>query len=268
MGTGRRISQRQRTDDIHGPPGPTDITSSNETIHNPMMIPPPPSNTQPDNIISRASTTITAEDASECSTDWDDDDSQCTTEPTTLFPSQWEDPSIKHSQVTPTENVTPTNYHPTTNLPQSCTKTWTSNASQALKHLELWHQRMGHPSPCTLRNTTRVVEGLQTFPPGDSLFHCPFCDIAKMTKTSSNKKSTRDSFLPGTAFHMYIGFVRGPKNLKDLLGDTHVAPHSTSQLSHGGYSSYLTIVDAASQFIFCFPLKSKSPPLTSLINSA
>jgi hypothetical protein len=82
-----------------------------------------------------------------------------------------------------------------------------------------------------------------------------------MTKTSGNKQSTRDNFLPATAFHMDIGFVRGPKNLKDLLGDTQVAPQATSQLSHHGYSSYLSIVDAASQFIFCFPLKLKSPPI-------
>jgi hypothetical protein len=120
---------------------------------------------------------------------------------------------------------------------------------------------MGHPSPRTLRNTTRVVDGLPSFPPTDSLFHCPFCDIAKMTKSSSNKQSTRDSFLPGTAFHMDIGFVRGPKNLKEIMGDTHVAPQATSQLSHDGYSAYLLIVDAASRFIFCFPLKSKSPPI-------
>jgi hypothetical protein len=82
-----------------------------------------------------------------------------------------------------------------------------------------------------------------------------------MTKSSGNKQLTRDSFLPGTAFHMDIEFVRGPKNLKEIMGDTHVAPQATSQLSHDGYSAYLSIDNAASRFIFCFPLKSKSPPI-------
>jgi hypothetical protein len=120
---------------------------------------------------------------------------------------------------------------------------------------------MGHPSPRTLWNTTRVVEGLPAFPTGNSHFHCPFCDVAKLTKISGNKQSTRNSFLPGTTFHMDVGFVQGPQNLKELLCDSYVTPQSTTQLSHDGYSSYLTIIDAASRFIFCFPLKSKSPPI-------
>lgn len=141
------------------------------------------------------------------------------------------------------------------------TKTWTSQASQAIKHLELWHQRMGHPAPRTLQRTSQVVDGIPTISNNASHFHCPFCDIAKLTKNSGNTMSTRDAFLPGTAFHMDLGFIRGPKLIKDSNGNRKTTKTQTAQLSHDGYSAYLLIVDAATRYIFCFPLKSKSPPL-------
>lgn len=249
-------------------------------VNNPILIPPIKDTTpntrhvETSPIISQTTAPIMAEDASVCSTDVDDTsthDSQMsdsiflfpTTTPVTItsvnttptpppiLPTEPKPQEPKPTQPTD-DDPSPTKYR---------TTTWTNTAPQAIRHLELWHQRMGHPSPRTLRNTTRVVDGLPHFPYFDSHFHCPFCDIAKMTKSSSNKQTTRDSFLPGTAFHMDIGFVRGPKNLTELLGDTYVTPQKTAQLSHDGYSAYLSIVDAASRYIFCFPLKSKSPPI-------
>jgi hypothetical protein len=224
-------------------------------VNNPILIP----NNEQDHyeyspIISKEASVTSQDD------DDTDQDSQCTAEPTLLFPSQWDEPATITSTAIVPPTVTAPDPTPAKDTPSRTnyrTKSWTANAPQAIRHLELWHQRMGHPSPRTLRNTTCVVDGLPPFPPTDSLFHCPFCDIAKMTKSSSNKQSSRDSFLPGTAFHMDIGFVRGPKNLKEIMGDTHVTPQATSQLSHDGYSAYLSIVDAASRF----PLKSKSPPI-------
>jgi hypothetical protein len=139
------------------------------------------------------------------------------------------------------------------------TTTWTSQASQALKHLELWHQRMGHPAPRTLQRTSRVVQGLPAFSNEFSHFHCPFCDMAKLQKSSGNKESTREVFLPGTAFHMDLGFIRGPKTVMANNGTTTTT--KTAQLSHDGYSAYLIIVDAATRYVFCFPLKTRSPPI-------
>jgi transposase InsO family protein len=119
---------------------------------------------------------------------------------------------------------------------------------------------MGHPSPDTLRSTTQVVEGIPPLPHDTSFFHCPFCDMAKMQKQSGNPTSLRDNFMPGTAYHMDLGFIRGPNNLPDVIKNS-ATPTFTSQLSHDGYNAYLLIIDAASRYIFCFLLKSKSPPV-------
>jgi hypothetical protein len=86
--------------------------------------------------------------------------------------------------------------------------------------------------------------------------------MAKLTKKSGNPTSTRDTFLPGTAFHMDLGFIRGPKIAKDGTGRPTPTRTQTAQLSHDGYSAYLLIIDAASRYVFCFPLKSRSPPIT------
>jgi hypothetical protein len=147
-------------------------------------------------------------------------------------------------------------------LPSSVrTTTWTSTASQALKHLEVWHQRMGHPSPRTLQRTAKVTNGIPQLPGNNSHFHCPFCDVSKLQKSSGNPTSTRDAFLPGTAFHMDLGFIRGPKTITDSKGTTKTTKTTTAQLSHDGYSAYLIIIDAATRYVFCFPLKTRSPPI-------
>jgi hypothetical protein len=134
---------------------------------------------------------------------------------------------------------------PPTPMPTLYTTTWTAQPSQALKQLELWHQRMGHPAPCTLQRTAQVVEGLPTLSSNHNHFRCPFWDIAKLTKKSGNNESTRDAFLPGTAFHMDLGFIRGPKTVKDETGIFQPSKTQTAQHSHDGYLAYLIIVDTA-----------------------
>jgi hypothetical protein len=140
-----------------------------------------------------------------------------------------------------------------------------AQASQALKQLELWHQQMGHPAPRTLQRTAQVVKGLPKIPSNFSHFHCPYCDIAKLAKKSGNPTSECETFIPGTAFHMDLGFIRGPKMVKDNMGISQPSKTQTAQQSHDGYLAYLIIVDAATSYVFCFPLKSQSPQL-ALIN--
>ena len=174
----------------------------------------------------------------------------------------------------PTNNPTPSNkpspdtpsYKPNPDPPSKTqtraprTNTWNSNLSKAVKQLEIWHQRLGHPAPSTLRNTSKVVEGIPTLPSDNSFFRCPFCDLAKLHKTPSRKSNPHEQFLPGTTFHMDVGFIRGPNNLQDII--THGAtPKQTVQLSHDGYSAYLLIIDAATRYIFTFLLKSRHPPI-------
>jgi hypothetical protein len=133
-------------------------------------------------------------------------------------------------------------------------------ASQALKHLELWHQQMGHPAPCTLQTTAQVVDGLPKIPSNFSHFHCSYCYIAKLAKKSGNPTSERETFIPGTAFHMDLGFIPSPKMIKDNTGIPRPSKTQTAQQSHDGYPAYFLIVYAATPYVFCFPLKLRSPP--------
>jgi hypothetical protein len=157
-------------------------------------------------------------------------------------------------------NVTEATYSNTT-TPSVRNMTWTSQALQALRHLELWHQRMGHPAHCTLQRTAQVVHRLPKIPSNYSHLHCPYCDIAKLTKKSGNPTSKQETFIPGTAFHMDLGFIQGPKMIKDDNGISCPSKTQTAQHPHDGYSAYLIIVDAATRYVLWFPLKSRSPPL-------
>jgi hypothetical protein len=60
---------------------------------------------------------------------------------------------------------------------------------------------------------------------------------------------------------MDLGFIRGPKTVKDDNGNTRTTQEQMAQHSHDGYSAYLIIVDTATRYVFCFPLQLCSPPL-------
>ena len=132
--------------------------------------------------------------------------------------------------------------------------------SQQHYNLELWHQRLGHPCWRTLQQTRTKVEGIPPLPTTTTMFHCPFCDISKITKKTGNKQANSESFQPRTAFHMDLGFVSGPTNLEGILQKGE-KPTNVSQRSHDGYVAYLLIVDAATRYAWAFPLRDKRPPI-------
>jgi hypothetical protein len=82
------------------------------------------------------------------------------------------------------------------------TSNWTTPLSKAIQHIKLWHQRLGHVAPRTMKRTQQVVDGIPQLPDANPLFCCPFCDKAKMRKSHGGKRSTRKAFIPGTSFHM------------------------------------------------------------------
>ena len=131
--------------------------------------------------------------------------------------------------------------------------------SQQYKNLEIWHQCLGHIAPTTLRSTQQVVEGIPQLPTATSQFHCPFCDIAKLQKQPTAKQTNRDAFIPGTAYHMDLGFIGGPSQ-------NHTKHHKpqTEQRSYEGHIAYLLIINAATRYIFAFPLKSKHPLIDTI----
>jgi hypothetical protein len=129
------------------------------------------------------------------------------------------------------------------------TSNWTTPLSKAIQHLELWHQRLGHTAPRTMKRTQQVVDGIPHLPDANPLFCCPFCNKAKMRKSHGGKRSTREAFVPGTSlFHMDLGFIGGPKNLQEVLHNG-ATPKETIIKSHDGFSSYLLIIDAATRYI-------------------
>ena len=139
----------------------------------------------------------------------------------------------------------------------------TVKITKSMEQLELWHQRMGHPAPRALNQTQRVVEGIPTLPQATSLFKCPFCDMAKLRKSNRHKESLREVFIPGTSFHMDLGFIRGPSNLEEVV-QHGATPQKTITKSRAGYEAYLLIIDAATRYIWVFLLKGKHPPIATI----
>jgi len=78
------------------------------------------------------------------------------------------------------------------------TGSWTSRLSDALKQLELWHQRYGHASPSTLHATQKVVDGMPPLPSKPTIFKCPFCEKAKMTKFHGSGFENKERFIHGS----------------------------------------------------------------------
>ena len=137
----------------------------------------------------------------------------------------------------------------------------TINKLSSAQHLELWHQQMGHLSNHVLRATQQNVFGIPKLPTNlDSVFSFPFCNQAKLQKTWNHKPTTGKVFIPGSKFHMDLGYVSGPANLPEVV-KYGKKPSKTTKPSIDGFEMYLLIIDAASRYIWVFPLKTKEPPL-------
>jgi hypothetical protein len=70
-----------------------------------------------------------------------------------------------------------------------------------------------------------------------------------------------NAYLPGTMFHMNLGFFRGPSNLTDVVCEGARPTGPTIVKSIDGHTTYLSIVDAATRHLWVFPLKTKHPPI-------
>jgi hypothetical protein len=136
--------------------------------------------------------------------------------------------------------------------------------TKLIEQLKIWHQRMGHPAPCALYETQRVVEGIPLLPRDSPIYDkCPFCDMAKLQKANRNKESLREVFIPGTSLHMDLGFICGPSNLEEVVKNG-ATPTKTIVKSHDGYEAYLLIIHAATQYIWIFLLKGKHLPIATI----
>jgi hypothetical protein len=120
---------------------------------------------------------------------------------------------------------------------------------------------MGHPAPTVLQRTQKAVEGIPKLPNASPIFHCRFCDQAKQHKAARGKTEHNDAYMPGTMFHMDLGFFRGPPNLTAIVHDGANPEYPTIVKSIEGHTTYLSIVDAATRYLWVFPLKSKHPPI-------
>jgi hypothetical protein len=123
---------------------------------------------------------------------------------------------------------------------------------------------MGHPLPQVLQRTQKVVEGIPHLPNVSPNFHCRFYDKVKQHKAARGKAEHNNAYLPGTMFHMDLGFFRGPSNLPEVVHDGAAPANPTLVKSIEGDTSYLSIVDAATRYLWVFLLKSKHPPIELL----
>jgi hypothetical protein len=80
--------------------------------------------------------------------------------------------------------------------------------------------------------------------------------MAKLQKANCHKESLWEVFIPGTSFHMDLGFIRGSANLEEVVKDG-ATPTKTIVKSCDGYEAYLLIIDAATRYIWIF--KRKTP---------
>ena len=178
-----------------------------------------------------------------------------------------DDPPINASPMTPSISKASTAHQPHLAPIDETTSSEdmkpTIKITKSLEQLKLWHQRMGHPAPRALQQTQQVVEGMPHLPNNNSIFSCPFCDKAKLRKADRNKNSLREVFIPGTSFHMDLGFIRGPSNLEEVVKNG-ATPTKTIVKSRDGYEAYLLIIDAATRYIWVFLLKGKHPPIATI----
>jgi hypothetical protein len=62
-------------------------------------------------------------------------------------------------------------------------------------------------------------------------------------------------------FHIDLGFFRGPSNLTAVVQAGENPSNKTIMKSIDGYISYLSIMDAATRYVWVVPLKNKQPPI-------
>jgi len=116
---------------------------------------------------------------------------------------------------------------------------------------------MGHIGTRAMLETSKVTEGMPPFPTDTSHFKCPFCDKAKIQKRKGKKRTLREVYQPGQMFHMDLGFIHDSK----IIRQGKTTKRQTLLKDRKGHTAYLIIVDAASKYIWVFPLTSKQPPL-------
>ena len=148
----------------------------------------------------------------------------------------------------------------TTHPINSRNTSWTSGLTKGIRQLEIWHQKMGHPAPSVLQRTQKCVEGIPKIPDAALIFHCRFCDQAKQHKAARGKSESNNAYLPGTMFHMDLGFFRGPSNLEDVVHNGAQPSDTTIIKSIDGHVAYLSIVDAATRMLWTFPLDPSTHP--------
>ena len=131
-----------------------------------------------------------------------------------------------------------------TSTPISSSSNHSNSTVSSLSMYKVWHNRLGHPSHEVIKNVLKLCN--QSLPNKVVSDFCSACCLGKSHRLPSVSSST--------TYHKPFELV-----FCDLWGPASVE-------SHGGFSYFLTCVDAYSRYTWIFPLKLKSQTLLMFKN--
>jgi hypothetical protein len=120
---------------------------------------------------------------------------------------------------------------------------------------ELWHQRLSHPGPTQLGTLAKHSTGLPSLITMHPMHLCQACNNRKIQRADKGPISDTGLLLPGTRFHLDVGFIRASS------ADFGVTMGNRVITSYDGNNSYLVLVCAKTRHTWVFCQASKSPPI-------
>jgi hypothetical protein len=87
---------------------------------------------------------------------------------------------------------------------------------------ELWHQCIGHPGPTQLGALAKHSTGLPSLITMHPMHSCQACNDGKIQRADKGPISDTGLLLPGTWFHLDVGFIRASSADFGVTTGTHV----------------------------------------------
>ncbi len=136
------------------------------------------------------------------------------------------------------------------------------NALSVHGRAELWHQRLGHPSPAYLQATRRITTGIPDFPMPDDIHICDSCIFGAQTKSRRGPSTTQEPEFLCQEVLADFGFF-APHAQIDMHATPTATPPTIIEGQHG-FKAYLILICRKTRYIWVFLTRDKTPPLDIL----